>query len=146
MLRALGEYEIGGLVTLVPFHRAILATDQWRKAETCRDLIGDKKWLKSLAPEEPPAPAAEQSEDAEVAERTYRVEVDGRLHSVKVIGAPAANADPGPAAGLRRPPRRERAAGRGRRGRRHRDARLPDPGHRPQGPGEETATRWRTGR
>ena len=29
MLRALGEYEIGGLVTLVPFHRAILATEQW---------------------------------------------------------------------------------------------------------------------
>jgi acetyl-CoA/propionyl-CoA carboxylase, biotin carboxylase, biotin carboxyl carrier protein len=109
MLRALGEYEIGGLVTLVPFHRAILATDQWHRAETCRDLLGDKKWLKSLAPEEAPAPADEQSEDAEVAERTYRVEVDGRLHSVKVIGAPAANADPGPAAGLRRPPRRERA-------------------------------------
>src|SRR5207342_3092589 len=35
MLRALGEYEIGGLVTLVPFHRAILATEQWQRAETC---------------------------------------------------------------------------------------------------------------
>src|SRR5919198_2238800 len=34
MLRALGEYEIGGLVTLVPFHSAILATDQWRGAQT----------------------------------------------------------------------------------------------------------------
>jgi len=110
MLRALGEYEIGGLVTLVPFHEAILATDQWRNAETCRDLIGDKKWLKSLAPEDSPAPVAEDAEDAEVAERTYSVEVDGRLHSVKVIGAPAASANPGPAAGLRRPPRRERAA------------------------------------
>ncbi len=30
-----------------------------------------------------------------------------------MIGAPAANADPGPAAGLRRPPRRERAAAAG---------------------------------
>src|SRR5579871_2285145 len=29
MLRALGEYEIGGLKTLIPFHQAILATDQW---------------------------------------------------------------------------------------------------------------------
>ena len=48
MLRALGEYEIGGLVTLIPFHQAILATEQWREAETCRDLIGDRKWLKSL--------------------------------------------------------------------------------------------------
>jgi acetyl-CoA/propionyl-CoA/long-chain acyl-CoA carboxylase, biotin carboxylase, biotin carboxyl carrier protein len=113
MLRALGEYEVGGLVTLVPFHRAILATDQWRNAETCRDLLGDKKWLRSLAPTDPPAPVAEEAEDAEVAERTYRVEVDGRLHRVKVIGAPTANANPGPAAGLRRPPRRERAAAAG---------------------------------
>ena len=113
MLRALGEYEIGGLVTLVPFHEAILATDQWRNAETCRDLIGDKKWLKSLAPEDSPAVGAEDAEDAEVAERTYRVEVDGRLHTVKVIGAPSANANPGSAAGLRRPPRRERAAAAG---------------------------------
>jgi acetyl-CoA/propionyl-CoA carboxylase biotin carboxyl carrier protein len=47
-------------------------------------------------------------------ERTYKVEVDGRLHSVKVIGAAApAAGNPGPAAGLRRPPQRERAAGGG---------------------------------
>ena len=35
MLRALGEYEIGGLTTLIPFHEAILATEQWAKR---RDL------------------------------------------------------------------------------------------------------------
>ena len=29
MLRALGEYEVGGLTTLIPFHKAILATEQW---------------------------------------------------------------------------------------------------------------------
>ncbi len=108
MLRALGEYEIGGLTTLVPFHKAILATEQWRNAETCRDLIDDRKWLGSLAPETPPSPAA-GDEAEETTERTYRVEVDGRLHSVKVIGAPSANANPGAALGLRRPPRRERA-------------------------------------
>ncbi|OLE36666.1 MAG: carbamoyl phosphate synthase, partial [Actinobacteria bacterium 13_1_20CM_3_68_9] len=113
MLRALAEYRIGALVTLVPFHRAILATDQWRNAETCRDLIGDKKWLQSLAPAEPAKADSEEADDVEVAERTYKVEVDGRLHSVKVIGAPIANANPGPAAGLRRPPRRERAAAAG---------------------------------
>jgi acetyl-CoA/propionyl-CoA carboxylase biotin carboxyl carrier protein len=112
MLRALGEYEIGGLVTLVPFHSAILATEQWRNAETCRDLLGDRKWLKALEPSSPAAapPAedgAEQPDGAE--ERTYQVEVDGRLHSVKVIGATGAPVNPG--AGLRRPPRRERAAG-----------------------------------
>ena len=32
MLRALHEYEIGGLKTLIPFHQALLATEQWRTA------------------------------------------------------------------------------------------------------------------
>src|SRR5213078_3940257 len=34
MLRALGEYEITELKTLIPFHQALLATDQWGNAET----------------------------------------------------------------------------------------------------------------
>ena len=116
MLRALGEYEIDGVTTLIPFHRAILATDQWRNAETARDLIGNRKWLKSLEPE--PAAVPDTAGDGggegeEAMARTYKVEVDGRLHSVRVIGsaAPAAG-NPGPGAELRRPPRRERAAGR----------------------------------
>ncbi len=115
MLRALGEYEIGGLVTLVPFHRAILATQQWRDAETCRDLLGDRKWLKSLEPS-PAADAPTPDQDAEpesAEERIYKVEIDGRLHSVKVIGVAGAGTNPGAAAGLRRPPRRDRAARQG---------------------------------
>jgi acetyl-CoA/propionyl-CoA carboxylase biotin carboxyl carrier protein len=114
MLRALDEYEIEPLITLIPFHRAILATDQWARGETARDLTEDKKWLKSLAPEAPPEPSSDGTGDeAELAERTYKVEVNGRLHAVKVIGAavPAAAAA-APAAG-RRPPRRERAGGGG---------------------------------
>ncbi len=54
MLRALGEYEITELKTLIPFHQAIMATRQWADAETCRDLIEDRAWLKELAF---PAPA-----------------------------------------------------------------------------------------
>ena len=50
MLRALGEYEVGGLTTLIPFHEAILATEQWANGETCRDLMEDRDWLKSTAP------------------------------------------------------------------------------------------------
>src|SRR4249920_1722106 len=46
MLRALGEYEIGGLTTLIPFHQTLLATKQWANGETCRDLTEDPKWLK----------------------------------------------------------------------------------------------------
>ena len=59
MLRALGEYDFGGLTTLIPFHEAILATEQWAKGETCRDLMEDRDWLKTTAPDdaEPPEPS-----------------------------------------------------------------------------------------
>jgi acetyl-CoA/propionyl-CoA carboxylase biotin carboxyl carrier protein len=112
MLRALAEYEISPLVTLIPFHQAILATEQWAKGETCRDLIEDKKWLKSLQPEpvaDPGAPGAE-GEEATGVVREYKVEVDGRLHTVRVIGAAGGAAGP---AAAKRPPKRERKAGGG---------------------------------
>jgi acetyl-CoA/propionyl-CoA carboxylase biotin carboxyl carrier protein len=122
MLRALGEYRIEPLVTLIPFHQAILATKQWANGETCRDLVEDRKWLKQLEPEPVTGRAAAGREaeeaagdgDVELAERTYQVEVDGQLHAVKVIGAAAAApaaAGGATAAGTRRPPRRERKAG-----------------------------------
>jgi acetyl-CoA/propionyl-CoA carboxylase biotin carboxyl carrier protein len=109
MLRALDEYEIGGLTTLIPFHKAILATEQWARGETCRDLMEDRDWLKSTAPEEVAAPEAE--EGAEVVARDYKVEVSGKLFDVKVIGEAGAGA--AAAAGGKRPPKRERKAGGG---------------------------------
>jgi acetyl-CoA/propionyl-CoA carboxylase biotin carboxyl carrier protein len=112
MLRALGEYRIEPLVTLIPFHQAILATRQWANGETCRDLTEDKNWLKGLAPKEPPSANQDEDGGEELAERTYKVEVDGRLHEVKVIGA-AGGPSADPAAGARRPPKRERQAGGG---------------------------------
>ena len=51
MLRALAEYEIEGLTTLMPFHRALLATEQWARGETCRDLLEDRDWLQGVAAE-----------------------------------------------------------------------------------------------
>jgi acetyl-CoA/propionyl-CoA carboxylase biotin carboxyl carrier protein len=110
MLRALDEYEIGGLTTLIPFHRAILATEQWAKGETCRDLMEDRDWLKSTAPEQAAAPAAAEEAPATAA-RDYKVEVSGKLFDVKVIGAnPVAGIAP---AGGRKPPKRERRSGGG---------------------------------
>jgi len=110
MLRALGEYEIGGLTTLIPFHKALLSTKQWRAGETCRDLVEDAKWLKSLAPEDAPAAPADQDEEEKV-ERDYTVEVDSRRFTVKVIGPPPAGGGVavGNSAGARRAPRRERS-------------------------------------
>src|SRR3954453_3988488 len=81
MLRALGEYEIEGLTTLIPFHLAILATEQWAKGETCRDLLDDPDWLKSLDPGAPSGAPAEEEEEAEP--REYKVEVGGKLFDVR---------------------------------------------------------------
>jgi acetyl-CoA/propionyl-CoA carboxylase, biotin carboxylase, biotin carboxyl carrier protein len=109
MLRALDEYDSGGLTTLIPFHKAILRTEQWAKGETCRDLMEDTAWLKSTAPEATPAPEPSE-EGAEIVTRDYKVEVSGKLFDVKVIGEAVAGAA-APAAGGRKPPKRERAAG-----------------------------------
>ncbi len=89
MLRALGEYEIEGLKTLIPFHQALLATEQWAMGETCRDLLEDKKWLKTLAFDAPPAPL-EGEQEAEKVEQTYAVEVSGKRFDVRVVGPPFA--------------------------------------------------------
>jgi acetyl-CoA/propionyl-CoA carboxylase biotin carboxyl carrier protein len=111
MLRALGEYEVGGLTTLIPFHSAILATEQWAKGETCRDLMEDREWLKTTAPAEVEAP--EVSEGAEVVARDYKVEVSGKLFDVKVIGEAATGGGAPASAGGKRPPKRERKSGGG---------------------------------
>jgi acetyl-CoA/propionyl-CoA carboxylase biotin carboxyl carrier protein len=99
MLRALREYEIGDLKTLLPFHEAILQTQQWARAETCRDLIEDRTWLKTLAFPKTEKPA--QGEAPRV-EQDYTVEVSGKRFDVKVIGsatasgtAPAGSGAPG---------------------------------------------------
>src|SRR4051794_38617259 len=109
MLRALGEYEIGGLKTLIPFHEALLATEQWAKGETCRDLVEDKEWLKQLAP--PPAEPAPSDEASATVERTYAVEVSGRKFDVKVIGEAATPNGASPT--VKAAPRRERKSGGG---------------------------------
>jgi acetyl-CoA/propionyl-CoA carboxylase biotin carboxyl carrier protein len=110
MIRALGEYEVGGMKTLIPFHQALLATEQWARGETCRDLVEDRAWLKELA-----FPAAAEAEEPpeEKVERDYAVEVSGRKFEVKVIGAPFAPNGAAPAGAARKAPRRERKSGGG---------------------------------
>ena len=89
MLRALDEYEIEGLKTLIPFHQALLATEQWARGETCRDLLEDKAWLKTLAFPKPDGGAAvTEDEAAEKVQRSYEVEVSGKRFDVRVIGDP----------------------------------------------------------
>ncbi len=103
MLRALAEYEIGGLTTLIPFHRALLATEQWARGETCRDLLEDAAWLTSTASGAAGSArddAGDDEDDEDAVEQTYTVEVSGRRFDVRVIG---------PAGGLAGAPAADRA-------------------------------------
>ncbi len=107
MLRALAEYEIEGLTTLIPFHSALLATEQWAKGETCRDLVADKAWLKSTAPQKP-APRIDE-DGAEQVEQQYTVEVSGRRFVVNVIGPPPSGGAIAAGGAAPKPKRSERA-------------------------------------
>jgi len=103
MARALEEFQIDGVRTLIPFHKAIMASEQWSRGETCRDLIEDRAWLKALAQ---PKPEAAAEDGAETVEREYLVEVSGKRFDVKVRGEAA----PANGAAGRAAPRRERRA------------------------------------
>jgi acetyl-CoA/propionyl-CoA carboxylase, biotin carboxylase, biotin carboxyl carrier protein len=109
MARALAEFDVDGVRTLIPFHKAIMASEQWARAETCRDLVEDKEWLSALAFDAP----AESTEEPAPTERTYTVEVSGKRFDVRVLGdaiAPASGNSSAPAAPR---PRRERKGGGG---------------------------------
>ena len=108
MLRALGEYEIGGITTLIPFHMALLASEQWQRGETCRDLLADEEWLQQFAVPKPERPDEREGEEQRV-EREYAVEVSGRRFDVRVVGEPVTPDGAAPA--RRPPPRREREGG-----------------------------------
>jgi acetyl-CoA/propionyl-CoA carboxylase biotin carboxyl carrier protein len=92
-----------------------MKTHKRYRLETCRDLLEDRAWLKTLAFErkDPAAEAAEQEQ--ELVEQSYTVEVSGRRFDVKVVGPPAGAAhglagdgalNGSGAAGGRRAPRR----------------------------------------
>ncbi len=112
MIRALHEYEIGGLKTLIPFHLALLDTDQWRAGETCRDLVEDKKWLKELAFDKPPAPARGGRGGAEGRAQLRRGGVRQALRREGDRRRPSRPTARRPRRGRRRPSRRSAASAR----------------------------------
>ena len=116
MLRALDEYEIEGLKTLIPFHKALLATENWAKGETCKDLLEDKAWLKTLAF---PAPQPPGEDEEPKVEQSYEVEVSGQRFDVRVVGPPFAggggsrSANGSAASGRAAPKRKQRESSSG---------------------------------
>jgi acetyl-CoA/propionyl-CoA carboxylase biotin carboxyl carrier protein len=110
MARALEEFEVDGVRTLIPFHKAIMASEQWARAETCRDLVEDREWLSALALEPVPSNGGIEGKPEPV-ERTYTVEVSGKRFDVRVLGDAIASDNSAAPAAPR--PRRERKSGGG---------------------------------
>jgi acetyl-CoA/propionyl-CoA carboxylase, biotin carboxylase, biotin carboxyl carrier protein len=85
MLRALDEFEIGGVKTLLGFHRALLRHPCFVEGGTCHGLV-DSDELAAAATGLERAPAGESAAlNGRLRERVTQVEVDRRRFDVKVL-------------------------------------------------------------
>ncbi len=85
MLRALDEFELGGVKTLLGFHRALLRHPCFVEGGTCHGLVESDE-LAAAAAELERAPVPEGAvPNGRVRERLTQVEVDGRRFDVKVL-------------------------------------------------------------
>ncbi len=80
MVRALGEYEIEGIKTTIPFHRLMLADQRFVTGDYHTGTVEREMDLSVLT--EPAAPTPKPGEP-EVVERLFEVEVDGKRFEVK---------------------------------------------------------------
>jgi acetyl-CoA/propionyl-CoA carboxylase biotin carboxyl carrier protein len=97
MLRALDEFEIAGLATTIPAHRALLAHDDFSAAAHSTKWVEEELSATEFvaAPGTVVAPISED-EAPELVERMVPVEVDGKRFSVRLwlSDAPAAASSP----------------------------------------------------
>jgi acetyl-CoA/propionyl-CoA carboxylase biotin carboxyl carrier protein len=83
MLRALEEFEIGGVTTLLGFHRALLSHPCFIDATTCRGLVESEELAAQAAELTPPAPPARRA--GQLVESVSFIEVDGRRVEVRTL-------------------------------------------------------------
>jgi acetyl-CoA/propionyl-CoA carboxylase biotin carboxyl carrier protein len=84
MLRALGEFEIGGVPTLLGFHRALLSHPCFVAGETC-DGVVESPELAQRAEELSVESSAAAATNGRVRPRVRSVEVGGRRYDVTVL-------------------------------------------------------------
>jgi acetyl-CoA/propionyl-CoA carboxylase biotin carboxyl carrier protein len=106
MLRALDEFEIGGLRTLLGFHRALLSHPCFAEGATCHGIVESELLAKKAEELSHEATTIAVAADGALQPRATTVELDGRRFAVKVLEPEA------PWLALARA-RRERGAGAG---------------------------------
>ena len=85
MLRALAEYEIGGVTTLVGFHRALLSHPSFIAAETCDTLVESHELQEAAEQFSHRATTVAAAPDGVLSVQTAMAEVDGRRVEVRVV-------------------------------------------------------------
>ena len=85
MLRALAEYEIGGVKTLVGFHRALLEHPCFIAAETCRGVIDSPELAEKIEQLSHQKTTRSTSPDGRLRARVSTVELDGRRYEVRAL-------------------------------------------------------------
>jgi acetyl-CoA/propionyl-CoA carboxylase biotin carboxyl carrier protein len=86
MLRALGEFEVGGITTLLGFHRALLEHTCFTQGATCQGIVESEELAKrasQLSHMTTTVPVV--SDGAGRRERLATVELDGRRYEVKTF-------------------------------------------------------------
>jgi acetyl-CoA/propionyl-CoA carboxylase biotin carboxyl carrier protein len=107
--RALAEFDIGGMPTVLPFHRAVVADP----AFTSEPFAVHTRWIETeFAGNLPPYAGDQASPDGQVADRErITVEVGGKRLEVVLPAGFGAASGAGPAQAAARRPRRERSGG-----------------------------------
>ena len=82
MLRALDEFEIGGITTLLGFHRALLEHPCFAAGETCHDVVESKELAERAAEKLSHTTTIAATADGAMRERVTKVELDGRRFEV----------------------------------------------------------------
>ena len=85
MLRALGEFEIGGVKSLVGFHQALLTHPCFIEGATCHGLVESELLAERAEVFSHRATTVALTPDGSLSERVTVAEVDGRRVRVKVV-------------------------------------------------------------
>jgi acetyl-CoA/propionyl-CoA carboxylase biotin carboxyl carrier protein len=85
MLRALDEYEIQGITTLLGFHRALLRRECFVAGETCEGVVESKELAEEADELSHETTSVATSPDGRLRERVSSVELDGRLYEVRAL-------------------------------------------------------------
>jgi acetyl-CoA/propionyl-CoA carboxylase biotin carboxyl carrier protein len=98
--RALAEFDIDGLTTVIPFHRLMLEDETFRSGEhttSYLDNVLDPELIEEAQERWGPEQVGESEEDEEITEREFIVEVNGKRFEVNLVehGAPAVPAGNG---------------------------------------------------